>query len=84
MEVIFMKTKLLQRDSFYGPAMARRRVAAGLSIREVSRRTGVSVSRISDYEHRKHFPTLNNFIKIENCIRAEIEKREREAEKYEL
>ena len=33
-----MKTKLLQRDSFYGPAMTRRRVAAGLSIREVSRK----------------------------------------------
>jgi len=79
-----MKTKLLQIDSFYGPAMARRRKAAGLSIQEVSRRTGVNASSISEYERRIHFPSLNNFIKIENCIRAEIEKREREAEKYEL
>lgn len=38
--------------------LRRARTEAGLSARELSRRSGVAESRISDYEHGRHQPSV--------------------------
>lgn len=38
--------------------LRRARTEAGLSVRELSRRSGVAESRISDYEHGRHQPSV--------------------------
>lgn len=71
-----MKT-LLKREMFYGDEMRARRKAAGLSVRELSKRSGIDKGMISKYESRKRFPSLQTFIVLENCIRNAMNDKEK-------
>jgi len=57
-----------------GKALARARGKAGLSLEELSKKTGVSKDTIYRYEHERVKGTENNIKKIEEVLRASIRK----------
>ena len=57
-----------------GKALARERNKAGLSLEELSRKTGVSKDTIYRYEHERVKGTEQNIGKIEKVLRASIRK----------
>lgn len=56
----------------YGESIKARRKALGLSIKEVSERTGISSVTISRWENGKRIPTVKAYDKIMTALGVEL------------
>lgn len=66
---VFNDDDMLRCGDFMGDGLRQRRKKAGLTIGELSERSGVPVSTIKKYEGNHCEPGIRNAIAIENAIR---------------
>ena len=62
----------LKCDDFMGEGLRQRRKKAGLTIVELSKRSGVPVSTIKKYEGNHSEPGIRNAVAIENVLRMSL------------
>lgn len=67
-----IKRATLGKDADIGESIRERRKALGLTIKDVSERTGISVVTISRWETGQRIPTVKHYEKIMTALGAEL------------